>query len=89
MCHGVGKGGCGFIRSNFSVIEIKMFVSLSSFFLIVQLLCGSSSINYFRYGHYVLVGWLSGTREPVLGHKKSEIVALVVNDCLVNFKFLT
>ena len=26
----------------------------------------SSSINLFWYGFYVLTGWLSGTREPVL-----------------------
>ena len=29
----------------------------------------SSSISYFRYGFYVLTGWLSGTGEPVLMHK--------------------
>ena len=44
---------------------------------------GSSSINLFRYGFYVLTGWLSGTREPVSGHKNCGDVSLVVNDYFI------
>ena len=29
-----------------------------------------------------LTGWLSGTSKPVLGHKKYEIVSLVVNELI-------
>ena len=43
----------------------------------------SSSINLFRYGFYALTGWLSGTREPVLGHKNCGNVSLVVNDYFI------
>ena len=39
----------------------------------------SSSVNYFRYGYYVLVGLEVGVEEPVSWHKKYEIVS-VVND---------
>ena len=43
----------------------------------------SSSINYFRYEAYVLVGLVSGLEEPVSWHKKYEIVSLVVNDYFI------
>ena len=43
----------------------------------------SSSIYIFRYEAYALTGWLSGTREPVLGHKDFENVSLVVNDYFI------
>ena len=48
--------------------------------VIIAIYRRSSSINYFRYEAYVLVGLEVGVGEPVLGHKKSEIVALMVND---------
>ena len=36
----------------------------------------SSSINYFRYGFYVLIGLVSGQEEPVLWHKDLLVVVV-------------
>ena len=38
----------------------------------------SSSTNLFRYGLYVLVGWMLGQEEPVLEHRS---VLLVLVSC--------
>ena len=35
-----------------------------------------SSINYFRYGFYVLIGLVSGQEEPVLWHKDLLVVVV-------------